>query len=136
MWHRGVRWMIVRWVERVVIGVIGIRVVATNGVHVRGAGSLWSQWFLGFLRNSLRFLFDRCLGHWRCSGCRIERYLKIILRIVNTCWRIGWLGSGRSSSSGSSIFFGCKGWSWSHYRVVEWHIGVIHTRWILRRTGR
>ncbi len=51
--------MVVWRVERMVIGIIGIRVVATNGVSVRGAGGLWSHWFLRFLMNSLRFLFGR-----------------------------------------------------------------------------
>lgn len=91
--YRGVRWRIVWWIERVVIG---IRVIATNPVTVRGGGGLWSHWFLRFLRNS--FKSSRCLGHWCCSGCRIVRYLQIILRVIGTLWRFGWLSSWRNSS--------------------------------------
>lgn len=65
--HSRVRCRVVWWVERMVIGIIGIRVVATNDVSVRQTSGLWSHWFLRFLRNSLRFLFGRC-ERWEVNG--------------------------------------------------------------------
>lgn len=77
--HQGVRWTIVWWVERIIIGIIGIRVVTTNGVSVRGTGGLRSLWFLRFLRNSVRFLFRR---QWMCRWWEINGSLGVKLAEV------------------------------------------------------
>lgn len=105
-----------------------------SAMIVRVIRSTWMKWIDCVLWNH-RLLWwrgrrqwagkerSRRLGHWCCSGRRIVRHLKIILRVIRTCQRFGWLGS-------------CRGWSWCHCRVVERHIGVIRTRWILRRASR
>ncbi len=102
-----------------IIGIVGIRVVATNGVNVRGAG-LWNCWFLRFLGKGLRFLFGR---RQRCRQWEVNWTLRVELAkgIAGIARLFGYHRLG-GSCGGSRCR---RGW-WSNNRVCS------GSRWLLK----
>lgn len=122
-WRRG-GWSDSRMVWKMsilIVGAIKSRMIKWSDWVLRTLGLFWWR---GWRRQWAGRERSRCLGHWCCSGCRVVRHLKVILRVIRTRLRYGCLGRWRGSSCS---FCSC----WCHCRVVERCIGVIHSRWIL-----